>query len=170
MRPSIQQWMHLMIMSKRLLVLLTCMLMRDIVKNIINAESCACKCRCQSGKVWQHSVCGGSVVTQRLDKKHSSAGGAILPASSEKTPNPKKKSPHVDNKKKAASSRHTDSVSAFLTLNMRGPSYLGLTRLLTSPGHQQLWYWLCRIGRLLSYLGKDFNYLRRINVEKWHKM
>ena len=66
-----------------------------------------------------------------------------------------------------------------LTLNMRGPSYLGLTRsiswllmpwLLTSPGHQQPWYWLCRIGRFLYYLGKDFNYLCHINVEKWHKM
>ena len=59
---------------------------------------------------------------------------------------------------------------------MRGPSYLSLTRsiswllmpwLLTSPGHQQPWYWLCRIGRFLSYMRKDFNYLRRINVEKW---
>ena len=66
-----------------------------------------------------------------------------------------------------------------LTFNVRGPSYLGLTRpiswllmpwLLTSPGHQQPWYWLCRIGRFLFYLRKDFNYLRRINVEKWHKM
>ena len=65
------------------------------------------------------------------------------------------------------------------TLNVRGPSYLGLTRsiswllmpwLLTSPGHQQPWYWLCRRGRFLSYLGKNFNYLRRINVAKWHKM
>ena len=62
-----------------------------------------------------------------------------------------------------------------LTLNVRGPSYLGLTRsiswllmpwLLTSPEHQQPWYWLCRIGRFLSYLWKNFNYLRRINVEK----
>ena len=62
-----------------------------------------------------------------------------------------------------------------LTLNVRGPGYLGLTRsisrllmpwLLTSPGHQQPWYWLCRIGRFLSYLKKDLNYLRRINVEK----
>ena len=68
---------------------------------------------------------------------------------------------------------------AGLTLNMWGPSYLGLTRsiswllmpwLLTSPGHQQPWYWLCRIGRFLSYLSKDFNYLRHINVEKWHIM
>ena len=41
--------------------------------------------------------------------------------------------------------------NAELTLNVRGPSYLGLTRsiswllmpwLLTSPGHQQPWYWL----------------------------
>ena len=66
-----------------------------------------------------------------------------------------------------------------LTLNVRGQSYLGLTRsiswllmpwLLTSPGHQQLWYWLCRRSRFLSYLRKDFNYLRRINMEKWHQM
>ena len=66
-----------------------------------------------------------------------------------------------------------------LTLNVRGPSYLGLTRsiswllmpwLLTSPGHQQPWYWLCGIGRFLSYLRNDFNYLRRINVDKWHKI
>ena len=66
-----------------------------------------------------------------------------------------------------------------LTLNMRGPSYLGLTRsiswllmpwLLTSPGHQQPWYWLYRIGKFWSYLRKDLDYLRGINVEKWHKM
>ena len=66
-----------------------------------------------------------------------------------------------------------------LTPNVRGPSYLGLTRsiswllmprLLTSPGHQQPWYWLCRIGRFLSYLRKDLKYLRRINVGKWHKI
>ena len=50
-----------------------------------------------------------------------------------------------------------------LTLNVRGPSYLGLTRsiswlllpwLLMSPGHQQPWYWLCRICRSWSYLRK----------------
>ena len=66
-----------------------------------------------------------------------------------------------------------------LTLNVWGSSYLGLIRsiswllmpwLLTSPGRQQPWYWLCRIGRFLSCLRKDFNYLRRNNVEKWHKM
>ena len=65
------------------------------------------------------------------------------------------------------------------TIDVRGPSYLGLTRsiswllmpwLLTSPGHQQPWYWQCRKGRFLSYLRKDFNYLRHSNVEKWHKI
>ena len=62
------------------------------------------------------------------------------------------------------------------TLNVRGPSYIGLTKsisllpmpwLLTSPGHQQPWYWLYRICRSFSYLRK---YLCQINVEKWHKM
>ena len=61
-----------------------------------------------------------------------------------------------------------------LTLNMQGPSYLSLTWsiswllmpwLLTSPGHQQPWYWLCRICRFWSYLRKDFKYLCHINVE-----
>ena len=51
-----------------------------------------------------------------------------------------------------------------LTLNMRGPSYFGLIRsiswllmpwLLTSPCHQQPWYWLCRICRSWSYSRKD---------------
>ena len=66
-----------------------------------------------------------------------------------------------------------------LTLNVRGRSYLGLTRsiswllmhwLLTSPGHQQPRYWLYRLCRSLSYLRKDFKYLCHINVEEWHKM
>ena len=52
----------------------------------------------------------------------------------------------------------------------RSISWLLMPWLLTSPGHQQPWYWLCRIGRFLSCLRKDFNYLRRINVEKWYKM
>ena len=61
-----------------------------------------------------------------------------------------------------------------LTLNVRGPSYLGLTRsiswllmpwLLTSPGQQQPWYWLCRICRSWSYLRKDFKYMCHINME-----
>ena len=50
-----------------------------------------------------------------------------------------------------------------LTLNVQGPSYLGLTRsiswllmpwLLMSPGHQQPWYWLYRICRSFSYSRK----------------
>ena len=66
-----------------------------------------------------------------------------------------------------------------LTLNVREPSYLSLTRskswlmmpwLLASPGHRQPWYWLFRIGRSMSYLRKDFNYLCHINVIEWHKM
>ena len=61
-----------------------------------------------------------------------------------------------------------------LTLNVRGPSYLGLTRsisrllmswLLTSPGHQQPWYWLWRMCKFWSYLRKDVKYLCHINVE-----
>ena len=61
-----------------------------------------------------------------------------------------------------------------LTLNVRGPSNLCLTRslswllmpwLLTSPGHQHPWYWLCRIGKSLSYLRKDYICLCHINVE-----
>ena len=69
--------------------------------------------------------------------------------------------------------------SGYSTLNVRGPSYLGLTRsiswllmpwLLTSPGHQQPWYWLHRICRYFSYLRKDFKYLCQINVEEWNKM
>ena len=63
------------------------------------------------------------------------------------------------------------STMKHLTLNVRGPSYLGLTRsisrllmpwLLTSPGHQQPWYWL---SRSWSYLRKDFKYMCHINVE-----
>ena len=56
--------------------------------------------------------------------------------------------------------------SRLLTLNVRGPSSLGLTRsipwllmpwLLTSPGQQQPWYWLCRICRSWSYVRKDLS-------------
>ena len=63
-----------------------------------------------------------------------------------------------------------------LTLNVRGPSYLGLTRsiswllmpwLLKSPGHQQPWDWLYKICRSFSYSRK---YLCDINEDEWHKM
>ena len=78
-----------------------------------------------------------------------------------------------------SSSMHLLACVPLLTLNVQGPSYPGLTWsiswllmpwLLTSPEHRQPWYWLCKIGRFLSYLRKDFNYLRLINVEKWQKM
>ena len=68
---------------------------------------------------------------------------------------------------------HLGHISFALTLNVRGPSYLGLTRsiswlmmpwFVTSPGHQQPWYWLCRLGRSWSYLRKDFKYLCHVNV------
>ena len=67
----------------------------------------------------------------------------------------------------------------WLTLNVRGPSYIGLTRsiswllmpwLLPSPGYQQSWYWLYRICTSFSYSRKDFKYQCQINVEEWHKM
>ena len=41
--------------------------------------------------------------------------------------------------------------------------------LLMSPGHQQPWYWLHRIGGSWSSMEKDFNYLRHFNVEIWYK-
>ena len=75
--------------------------------------------------------------------------------------------------------RRSSVTPTCLTPNVRGPSYLGLTRsiswllmpwLLTSPGHQKPWYWLYRICMSFSYLRKDFKYLCHINVEKWHKM
>ena len=78
-----------------------------------------------------------------------------------------------------ASISGTSKAPMALTLNVRGPSYLGLTRsiswllmpwLLTSPEHQQPWYWLCKIGRSLSYSRRNFNYLCLISVEEWHKM
>ena len=38
-----------------------------------------------------------------------------------------------------------------------------------APCVARTWYWLCRIGELLSWLRKDFNYLGHANVEEWHK-
>ena len=66
-----------------------------------------------------------------------------------------------------------------LTLNVRGPRYLGLPRsilwllmpwLLTSPGHQQPWYWFYRISRSFFCLRRNFNYLCLISVEEWQKI
>ena len=67
-----------------------------------------------------------------------------------------------------------------LTLNVQGPSHLGLTRsisswllmpwLLASPGHQQPWYWLRKMSKSCSHTRKDFNYLWYVSMEEWHKM
>ena len=65
-----------------------------------------------------------------------------------------------------------------LAISVRGPSYLVLTWsiswllmpwLLVPPGLQQPWYWLCRIGKPLSYLMNDFNYMFHIKVDEWHR-
>ena len=45
-----------------------------------------------------------------------------------------------------------------------------MTWRLESPGHQQPWYWLCRINRSLTFMRKDFNYLHHLDVEKWLKI
>ena len=65
----------------------------------------------------------------------------------------------------------------FKTLNVRGPSNLGLTMsiawllmLWLLAGHQQPWYWLCKICKSWSYTRKDFNYLWFVRVEEWHKI
>ena len=42
--------------------------------------------------------------------------------------------------------------------------------LIASPGYQQSWYWLCRIGKFLSCKGQDLHYLCHVNVEEWFKM
>ena len=69
---------------------------------------------------------------------------------------------------------HCLSMLSVLTLNVWGPIYLGLTRPISwllmpwrrkETGHQQPWYWLCRICRSWSYLRKDFKYMCHINVE-----
>ena len=44
------------------------------------------------------------------------------------------------------------------------------TYLLPSSGHQHPWYGLCRIGKFLSYLRKNFNYLCHVNFDKWYKI
>ena len=41
--------------------------------------------------------------------------------------------------------------------------------LLVLPGHQQPWYWQCRINGLLSLTKQDFYYLWLISVVKWCK-
>ena len=62
-----------------------------------------------------------------------------------------------------------------LTLLVLRLEYSGRTRtkpwllipwLLTSSCHQLTWYWLCGINRCWSLMGKDFNYLWQIIVQK----
>ena len=48
--------------------------------------------------------------------------------------------------------------------------WLLMAWLLVSPKHQHPWYWLCSIGKFLSYARKDFRSPCHVNVEKWHKM
>ena len=38
------------------------------------------------------------------------------------------------------------------------------------PGHQQPWYWQCKINGSLSSMRKDFNYLHHLSMEKWQKI
>ena len=65
-----------------------------------------------------------------------------------------------------------------LTLNMWGPSYPDLTRslswllmswLLASPGHQQPWYWLCKLGRSLSFTWGRISITCAISVRRKHR-
>ena len=66
-----------------------------------------------------------------------------------------------------------------LTLKVWGQSYPSLTWsiswllmswLLVSPGHQQPWYWPCKLDRPLSSIRKDFYYLCHASVEEWQKL
>ena len=41
-------------------------------------------------------------------------------------------------------------------------SWLLIPKLLVAPGHQQPWYWLCRIIKYYSSTRKDFNYLHHL--------
>ena len=42
--------------------------------------------------------------------------------------------------------------------------------LLVSPGHQHPRYWLCRIGKFLSFMRKDFNYLCHVSVDTYQPL
>ena len=47
--------------------------------------------------------------------------------------------------------------------------FMLIPMLLASPGHQQPYYWLCKIyvGRSVSSTRKDFNYLCRFSMKSW---
>ena len=57
----------------------------------------------------------------------------------------------------------------YLSLNW-SISWLLMPWLLASPGHQQPWYWLSLIGKLLPWSSKDLSYLCHINVDEGHKI
>ena len=68
------------------------------------------------------------------------------------------------------------AIQWLLTLNMLGPSSSVLTRsiswllmawLIASPGHQHQWYRLCKIGRSLFSMRKDFYDLCHISMDEW---
>ena len=57
-------------------------------------------------------------------------------------------------------------VRTYLTLNVRGPSYLSLIRSMSwLLMHKELWYWQCRVCWSWSYVRKDFKYICHTNVE-----
>ena len=49
-------------------------------------------------------------------------------------------------------------------------SWLLIPWFLASPGHQHPWYWLCRIGKFVSYMRKDSKCLYLLTVEEWYKL
>ena len=52
-------------------------------------------------------------------------------------------------------------------IQSRSIPWLLMPWLFVLPGHQQPWYWMCRINGSLSSTRKDFNYLRHIRIVKW---
>ena len=52
----------------------------------------------------------------------------------------------------------------------RSIPWLLMPWLLPSPGHQQPWYWLCRINGSLSSTKKDFNKLCHLIDKQWWEM
>ena len=70
----------------------------------------------------------------------------------------------------------TICINISLTLDVQWLSYCGLTRSisllqmaypLASPGHQQQWYWLCKLCRSFSHRRKDFSHICNVSMEEW---
>ena len=53
---------------------------------------------------------------------------------------------------------------------IRSISWLLMPWLILSPGHQQQWYWLCRINLSLSSMWKNFNHQCHFSFQQWSKM